>query len=432
MLDLDSSIRNWGATRRRWITFFFVATVVPIALWIGWHLGDVFQQPDAGYYMNLAVGKPAMAPFASRQLGPLIVRGLMHLSHVSIYRGFMVEGVASLVFFVGSICFLLVRSGAPRWMMAAAGGLFFWSLQFSELMMPDLFYAALMCCFLLLLRRQHLLAAALTMFPLMVSRESTLLALVCFLAAGWRRLRIHEAVTAVASTVAGMLVVKHLSANALPNEEQISPTLYLFAKLPWNFLKNVLGIEPWANVYPLSCSVPKWQIALHVGPLHAIGFCQFLAQGPRECLIYATTTFGLLPLMLIRLRKVRTTTGGREDMLMRFAVFYGGLCFVMAPVLGAALIRLFGYSWPLFLVAVPLLLGGTRAAFSSKWAAWLFLAIHLSLSWSFVWLRQNPQQVMVAGVLLSGCGWFLLRSTWRVEDGAAPETASAKHPLKVL
>ena len=173
---------------------------------------------------------------------------------------------------LGTVLYLLLRSDAPRWMVPAIAGLLFWSRQLEDLALPDLFYGALLSCLLLLLWRGRLMLAALTMFPLMVARESTLLTVACFLIAGGRRLRVREAVTAVLATGAGMLLVKRLTVDALPNGEHISPMFYMVAKMPWNFLKNVLGLNPWANVYP-SCAAPRWQMTLHLGPLHAIGLC---------------------------------------------------------------------------------------------------------------------------------------------------------------
>jgi len=189
-------------------------------------------------------------------------------------------------------------------MIAATVGLFFWSRQFSDLVLPDLFYAALLCIFLMLLSRQRFLVAALMMLPLAVARESTLLTVVCLLIAGWRRLRVTEAVTALAATVAGLLIVKRLTANALPNNEHISPILYLVAKMPWTLLKNFLGIYPWANVYP-ECAVPRWQIAVHLGPLHAVGVCGFEPIPPLLLVSYALASFGLLPLLFLAIRRFR-------------------------------------------------------------------------------------------------------------------------------
>lgn len=411
MAGLTSSLAELKPGRRRLTVAGFLLTASPIAIAAALWMRHIFDQADTTHYLNLAAGRPALLPFASRQLGPLLVRELVRLTHLSMEQAFFVEGTLALLLFVGTVAFLLVRSGSPRWMVPALAGMFFWTLMYNGLVLPDLFYAALLCVFLLLLRGRHMLAAACMLFPLAVARESTLLTLVCLLAAGWRRLRWYEAAVAVAGTGAGIGLARHLAANALPNTEGISPALYLVAKLPWNLLKNFFGIDLWANVYR-SCEVPRWQMPLHLGPLTAIGVCRFGWRYPVWLAFEAMAIFGLLPLLLVKLRRVRMPSGdGREQVLLRFCVIYGVISFCMAGLLGEAFGRLFGYSWPLFLVALPVLLGVSGANFRSGRAAVVFLLLHLSLTWLNVQLHQPL--LVVPALVLYGLGWWLLEASWR-------------------
>lgn len=418
MPELLSSLARLTPARRRLTVAGFVLTASPIAVTAALWMGHIFDQADTEHYLNLAAGRPALLPFASRQLGPLLVRGLAGLAHLSIRQAFFLEGTLSLLFFVGVVAFLLVRSRSPQWMVPALAGMFFWTLEYNGLVLPDLFYAALLCVFLLLLRDGRLLAAGCLLFPLAVARESTLLTLVCLLIAGWRRLRWPEAAVAVVGTGAGISLARHLAANALPNTEGISPGLYLLAKMPWNLLKNFFGIDPWANVYR-SCAVPRWQMPLHLGPLTAIGVCRFGWRYPVWLLFEAMAVFGLLPLLLVKLRQVRMPARhGREQLMLRFCVIYGVISFCMAGLLGEAFGRLFGYSWPLFLVALPVLLGASGANFTSTRAAVAFLVLHLSLTWLNVQLHQPL--LVVPALVLYGLGWWLLKVSWRDEQvGAA-------------
>jgi hypothetical protein len=416
MLKATESMRDWSARRRGVALAIYVAAVMALACYWGFRLGRIFDQPDAVSYLDLAAAKPVMMPFASRQLGPLLVRALSHLLHWSIERAYVAEGIGALLVFVTVTGWMLVRSGAPRWMLPAVAGLVFWALQLNALVMPDLMYAALLCVFLLLLRQEQMLAAALMMFPLTVSRESTMLTLVCFLLAGWRRLRWREVVAAIVALGAGLALVKRLAATALPNYEHLSPLLYMAAKMPWNLVKNVLGISPWANLYP-SCDVPQWRVPVHLGPLSAIGFCGFDFAPPLEVVGWSMAIFGLFPLLLIKLRGTKVMTGGRGDVLLRFALIYGGISFVLAPLLGESLLRLFGYSWPMFVVALPLLLGASRANFRMGWAAVLFVVLHLLLSYSI--LRVYPRAMAVEAIAAYAVGWILLKKMF-VVDGLRP------------
>ena len=411
MAGLPSSLAETTPGRRRLTVAGFVATASLLAVGAALRMGHIFDQADTTHYLNLAAGRPALLPFASRQLGPLLVRGLVRLTHVSVEQAFFVEGTLALLFFTGTIAFLLVRSRSPKWIVPALAGMFFWTLVYNGLVLPDLFYAALLCGFLLLLRQRQMLAAGCMMFLLALARESTLLTLVCLLAAGWRRLRWHEAAVAIVGTGAGIELAKHLAANALPNTEGISPALYLIAKIPWNLLKNFFGIVPWANVYR-SCEVPRWQMPLHFGPLTAVGVCRFGWRYPVWLLFQAMAVFGLLPLLLVKLRRVRMpVSNSRDEVLLRFCVIYGVISFAMAGLLGEAFGRLFGYSWPLFLVALPMLLGVSGANFKSVRAAILFLLLHLSLTWLNAQLHQPL--LVVPALVLYGLGWWLLQMSWR-------------------
>ena len=397
--DLTLFTDRWTPAQRRRAAIIGSLVAVPVAIFAAFGLGKIFTQADTLHYLALANGLPAAMPFASRQLGPLIVRGLVHAFQLSIAAAFYSEGaVAWTIFFATGLWFLL-RSGAPRFMIAATLGLSFWAHQFNQLVVPDLLYAALLCLFLLLIERRSFLLAALMMFPLTVCRESTILTLVCFLIAGWRRLRIPEAALAIISMLAGSALVKRLAANALPNNEHISPTLYLIAKMPWAFVKNFLGILPWANVYP-ECAVPQWQHALHFGPLTAIGTCGFEHYAQEGLVFFMLASFGLFPVLLVILWKhfpeslMQDPTRG--SVLMRFALIYGVLSFLLAGLLGESFYRLFAYSWPLFIVALPAIMAKSRATFRSNTHALIFLAIHLLVAWSdiqFFQPRWIPLQI---------------------------------------
>ena len=404
---------------RRWLLVgIFSASALGLGLWMGWFPAYWFAQPDAGHYLDIAAARTVMQPFALRQLSPLVARWLAHLLHLSLQDGFLAEGIGCLAFFVGTTGYLTARSGAPRFVFVAVAASYFWGLQFEALAMPDLLYAALLCGLLLLLQRGSLLAASLMMFPLMLTRESTVLTLACFLAAGWSRLRAREIVAAVGATLAGWLVVRHLSAGGLPNHEHISAGLYLLAKMPWNFLRHILGVDAWANVYP-ECGVPVWQLPIHIDRLTAIGSCGFQSWLPARTFAYGLAIFGLLPLLVLH---CRWSDRSNWDLTTRFAILYGGVSFLLAPLLGDSLLRLFGYGWPLFLVGLPILLGTGGGRFRATWASWLFLAMHLALSWSIFWL--DRPQLLVAGIVLYAAGWCLLRMTWETGGDTVPQTSA--------
>jgi hypothetical protein len=427
MADLIHTMRLWSGRQRNRAVWLAFAGVTLLSVALAWKLGSVFREPDANQYLAMANHRKnlIMLPFASRQLGILIVQAFARLLHLSIAHSFFLEGALCFGVFLGTVLYLLVRSGAPRWMLPAIAGMFFWPQQLEDLLLPDLLYAALICCFLLLLWRGHMMLAALMMLPLMVARESTIFTLVCFLIAGGRRLRLREAAASVLATAAGILIVHRLTLDAQPNQENISPIFYMAAKMPWNFLKNVLGLNPWADVYR-ACEVPRWQMPLHLGPLHAIGLCAADFSYPLRAIAAALASFGLLPLLLFQLRRVRIDPAsrlGRNAFFLRFCVLYGIASFLLTPLLGESFLRLYFYSWPLFLVAIPILMGAARASLASAPAALLFLAMHLSLSWSLMLL--GPWPVILIAMVVYPVGWLLLRRAWRTSPETGPATSSS-------
>jgi len=359
----------------------WVATVGATATAMGFALatrriyGSFWKQPDASWYLLLARGKGSevIQPFASRQLYALSVRGLAAVLGWPVGRAFVAVGVVCLVFTLAVIFRLMVRTGAPRWMLGAAAVLPFWPQMLAGLVLPDIWYAALLAVLLLLLERRWWWAAAAMMLPLMVSRESTSLTLVCLLLAGWRELRWPRAAFAVLCTGAGGWIVHALTAGGPGNSEKLPQAVYLLAKVPWNGMRNLLGIQPWSNLYPFLCQRPRWLWAVHLGPVRALGVCSVNGMEPVMALIAEVTVFGVLPALAIVLWWRQR--GQREDVLLRFCVLYGGLGFLLAPVLGTAVGRLVGYGWPLPLVAAPILAG----RLSGGWRAGGLLAAHFAL-----------------------------------------------------
>jgi hypothetical protein len=383
--------------------FISPALVILLAIALGASTGKLFTDSDTSHYLHLAAGQPVMQPFAARQLGPLIVRALVHLG-LSVEQGFWVLGVASLAFFAGSMFWLLEQARAPAWLRWAVLGLYFWGLLFGGMVLPDLFYAALLSGFLLLVWAGREGWASALLFPLMLARESTVLVLLCWLYVGWRTLNWGRKLGSVAAVVTGALAVRALAAGASGNREGLSPVLYLLGKMPWNFAKNFLGLDAWANLNP-SCGAPVWHRAVHLGPLHDIGYCRLEPEYPVRLVAYALATFGLLPLLLWWARKLP-----RTGLLVRFCFLYGVASYLMAGLLGYSVQRLYGYGWPAFLVGLPMIVGRLEVKslhpFLRSGYAVAFAMLSLLASW-LEW-RLDKVPLLLAELLVWGLGVAVL------------------------
>ncbi len=393
----------------------FVACTALIAVIGGTAFGHIFNLPDVAFYLKIAQGDTAqvLQPFASRQLGPLVSRAIAFLLPISVDSAFLVEGVASLLVLVGIVGILLLRAGAGKPMFIAVGGLATWAALFNGLALPDLWFAALLSIFLLLLHQKHSLAAALMLFPLFLSRESTILVLLCLLVSGWRRMRSMDYAAAIIASVAGMLTAKALTAGAMSNGEQMSPLLYLAGKVPWNLAKNVLGLPLWSSLNSGNCAAPEWQLPLHIARFSNVGVCGYEPSLPAWTLRLALSCFGLLPLLAIYLARKTLLSFWSGDLLLRFCLLYGALSFLIAPGLGSSVPRLFNYAWPLFIVAAPMV--AARHLCLSARFAWPLVALHLVVAWSAALNTFNPMSfpeelATVAGLACAYlAGWLLLR-----------------------
>lgn len=378
-----------GTVRR---TFCIAAALLTTAFWAAMtrRMQPMFSVPDSVSYVRLATGDVShvMQPWASRQLGALVVRGLAVLLHLSIQDAFLVEAVVALFVTLLVVDWLLLRAAAPRWMLLAVAVLPSWAMLVQYLALPDLWYAAIIALLLVSLEREWLWTACLMMLPLMLSRESTSLALLCFLVAVWRRVSWVQRAAAVGAAVAGAVVVSRLAAGAMSNAEQIPQALYLFAKVPWNFMRNVLGVIPWSNVNTDLCKVPVWSMRVHAGSVQAVGVCGVSFDQQMAAVTAAMMQFGLLPPLFLA-AWMRRRIRGDDSVLLRFCLIYGGACFLLAPLLGAGFAHLVGYAWPLLLVAGPLLLMDVVG--SESWngkcaaAALSFCALHLGLCATADW-----------------------------------------------
>jgi hypothetical protein len=425
---LTQPMRTWSP-QSRWVALAVAVTIGAATTLSIVSIPSVFHAPDSTHYLKIAAGQTdtVMQPFASRQLGARVAAALAHLIHSDIRQGFLLQAAISLLFTMGVTCWLALQTSAPRWLLAALMLVPSWVMLVQYLVLPDLWYAALLAAFMLLLAKERWLAAALMMFPLMLSRESTSLTLLCFLIAAWPRMEAWRRwwilATSILATATGSLIVSRLAAGSQPNHEHLPEAVYIFAKLPWNFLRNVVGILPWSDGNTQLCTVPSWSTPVNLpfhSTAHALGICgfSFIQQG--LAVEGTLTNFGLLPL-LVGFLWWRHRKFPNRSVLLRFALLYGGVSYLLAPVLGAGFVHLMQYAWPLFLIALPQLFNEFPTAQSSPNRAFAglgFLALHLVagaisfLPWFLLMIS--------AGILLWILGYLLLRH-WFGPSPEAPE-----------
>jgi hypothetical protein len=246
-------------------------------------------------------------------------------------------------------------------------------------------HAALFMVYLSLLRmRRWVLAAA--MLPVMfLARESTLLIAVIAVPILWRLVGRRAGLLQLGGTLVGMTASKFVARHALANQHNINDTLYIIGKIPWNASRNIFGITLWTNTLPVLPPIRIWNVPhwLPLGGIHQVGYSEFSWVYPMVTSICLLTSFGLGSLVAICLvwRTPLRRLLPRQEPYLCIAAIYGAVTFLMSPMLGAALPRLFDYGWPLFLVYLPAMIPRVWR----NWPVWtvsLLVGLHLIATWT--------------------------------------------------
>jgi hypothetical protein len=95
------------------------------------------------------------------------------------------------------------------------------------------------------------------------------------------------------------------------------------------------------------------------------------------------------------------------------AGIYGATTFLLSPLLGAALLRLFAYGWPLFLVYLPAMVTRVWRNWPA-WTVWLLLVLHIFVAWvntvRFLYFHDNfGREFAVLLFCNLAAAWLLLK-----------------------
>jgi hypothetical protein len=409
-----------------------LATLTLLAFWM-----FVSNHPnvdaDSFNYQSMADGKPAIKPFAFRVLEPAMTRVFANMTGRPTSDGFLIVGLLSgwvLLYFVLRPTF---ERWENVWLAPVLILLPFWLRNLTNYFLPDLMHAALCAVYFGLLRaRRWGLAAA--MLPVMfLARESTLLIAATAVPVLWWLVGRMAGILHLGGALAGMAASKFAARHALANQHNIEDTLYMIGKIVWNTSRNVFGMTLWTNTLAVLppvriWSVPRW---LHLGGIHQIGYSEFSWIYSLSTSIFFLTSFGLGSLVTICLvwRRPLHDLLPREEPYLCIAAIYGAATFLMSPMLGASLPRLFDYGWPLFLVYLPMIIPRVWR----NWPVWtisLLLGLHLITAWTeTIRLTFFPFNFGIEFALLLGCNLAALLLLWRT--GALERTRPLSPPFPV-
>jgi hypothetical protein len=327
---------------------------------------------DSPNYIAMAKGLPTLMPWAGRILLPSLAAFLSGKFGLTLDRGF--ELITSLSF----VLWILIVG--ERWRVSIWTPFFLITpltlTTLQAVYITDMLHMGLTALFLLLVRLNHLALAAALIIIMYTARESSmLLGFVSIAVLFWHK-KYFSGVLVVVGCLIGMSIVHHATAGA-QNVHKMPEILYLFSKMPANFLRNWLGVLIWTNGYSW-CNEPVFVVhfpgTLHLGEITEVGLCAPSIAGPLLTISSYVTAFGVLPAMLLGTLKANGRSARWKEMWWSIAFLYGALMTVLGPFAGPPPDRAIGFGWPLFLMALPAICG--------EILTWRFAALQVVASWT--------------------------------------------------
>ena len=381
------------------------------------------EAPDSDHYIELAKGNSQNVekPYSQRILHPFVVRVFSKLTGATVEQGFLASAVTGLIVLSVGIPAILGLSGYRNFFILPLLLTPFLIQLFTDYYLHDLFHAALVATFFVGLRYKPWVALIM-LLPLYLTRESTFVLALCLLAFALHHRDWRFSVSVVLISAAGLGMVFIAGDVGQSNIHQMATPVYASLKVPFNFLRNVLGLPLWANTITY-CS-PVWESGipgwLPLGSVHSIGLCNYDYHRPVTTLAELLTIFGIAPsvvlyaALLSRARFKRTLMN--LPLWLGVAITYGSVSFVIGTSIGPATSRLIGYGWPVFWIVVPIIL--MQVFNSDRRVFALLVLLHVLTGWLFLLLKSPYDTTVTNGIIAGGAlvghllAWQALRKTW--------------------
>ena len=342
-----------------YLNFVLAAAAIVAILF---HLNNILGPTiggDTEWYIAAANGhlNELIEPYSGRFLHPFLVGSIASNFSITVEQGFLIVGIASIFLFFLINAFLLkkVLHSSLLLFPLFLTPYFFNTLR--EIFEPDAFYIFLSALFLLFLFYKMERSGLLTLFLLLLSRETTAILGLMYAGMAWflsKKKLLAIAIIAVMGV--SFYLTGIMKSIGRPNIHNLSGSAYMVSKLSYNFLTNVAGVKPWINTTNI-CE-PVFKISLpankSLGNVREIGFCGFDLSFPSKALITLLSIFGMAPLIVfyVFLKKRREIFKNFSFGIL-LASGYGLAIYIIGIFAGTGIGRIVGYAWPLFLIAGP-------------------------------------------------------------------------------
>jgi len=352
------SVRRWFVPSLPW-----AALTLALVVAAGWPKTPPLVA-DSIAYRALALGRFGEVPgsISGRVLHPAFVRFVSWAASLNIDQAFLVASLITLALLIGTVAWILRQvTGFGALVLPLLLTPVLIDDMFGLYYCQDLFFAALLSCFFVTLIKGHTWLALVLLFPLYLTRESTILLALAWAALAWFESDSLIAAVCVAITVVGLFVSRKLASLGMPNVHHTNELVFLALKPPFDSLRNFFGFvlipSEMKGMQGYACTpfaivhLPRY---LSYGSTRQFGICRPDPAIPLHTLTLWLSLFGIGPAVLWTLVK----RNGRHVFMsgplwLKLATVYGLLAFFFAPFVSLWLERDIGYAWPVVWLAAP-------------------------------------------------------------------------------
>jgi hypothetical protein len=346
---------------------------------------------DNEHYIGVSKGMQVIKPFCQRIIYPKLAHITHKISGLKLDQSFAIWNSIALILLIFTVT-VIIKSITSYAAIAIPILLTpFLIRSYSLVFLPDLFSAGLTGLFFYLIYRSYFWPSLLVLLLVYLTRENAIFLCLSLAVIGFYKHRPRWTVAGLAVLLTAIVITSFAGRQGLPQPYEMNQLVFYALKIPKNFVYNVFGVLIWTNVYAdvghpyLMIALPGW---LPLGKLHTIGLTSMQPLVPLNNIMLLLTTFGVAPsLLTVALVKNWRQIFSKGQFWLLVAIIYGLIAFIMGIMVSYDVIRLIGYAWPAFWLAVPCLF--KRYANLNRNSLLQVLFFNVVICW-LPWVMQIP------------------------------------------
>jgi hypothetical protein len=359
-------------------------------LLLAWN--DIYiSHVDNAHYIQVANGEQAVKPFSQRIIFPKLAYIIHMISGLNLHHSFGLCNTIALMLFISSVT-VIIKSITSCAAIAIPLLLTPYLIRsYSLVFLPDLFAACLTGLFFYLIYRSYFWPSLVVLLLVYLTRENAIFLCISLAVLGFYKHRLRWTVASLSVLVTGIIMTSIAGRLGQPQPYEMNQLVFYALKIPKNFVYNVFGVLIWTNVYAdvgnpyFLIALPGW---LPLGNLHTIGITPMQPLVSLNTIMVFLTTFGVAPsLLTMALVKNWRQIFSEGQFWLQIAIIYGMISFLMGIMVSYDVMRLIGYAWPAFWLAVPCLL--KRYANLNRSSLVKLLFLNAVTCW-LPWIMQIP------------------------------------------